>query len=77
MLARRHHRAVRRPPHRPAQRAQPLPDLHNLALDQHLGARRRGAQKRRVERAAHAQVRPVAGLGDEGERGGGGEVEEG
>ena len=76
MLTSRQHRPVARPPHRPAQRAQALAQLHNLTLDAHLSAEGGGPQVGRVEGPAHAQVGPEAGLGDQGEGRRGAEIEE-
>ncbi|KGQ09276.1 hypothetical protein BBAD15_g5375 [Beauveria bassiana D1-5] len=61
---------------RAAQHGQPLPDRHNLALDNALCADGRGPQVRDVEAARDAHEAPVARPADEGERHGRGPVKE-
>lgn len=65
------------PPHGPSQSTQPLADLQDLALHEHLHAGGHGAHVRGVESAADAHGLPEAGLADEHEGQGGAEIEQG
>ena len=77
VLAHGHDGAVGRAAHGPAQGGEALADLHNLALDDHLGAAGGRAQVGRVEGPADAEEGPEARAGDQREGDRGAEVEDG
>jgi hypothetical protein len=64
------------PAHSAPEIDEPAPDLDDLALDDKLCPRGGGAQVGRVERPAHAEVGPEAWARDQGQAGGGCEVED-
>ena len=76
MLTGRQHCPIACPLYRPHQTTQPLPSMHDLALNQHLLSKRHWSDIRNIQRPRHACVSPKPWLGYGCQRGCRTEVED-